>query len=347
MVFEPKENCLACPYCGHKQSMPKQLNRFVDEQWYEHFVHASAAQLQALAANALEVTCTGCAATVTFTPPEVAGECAFCGTKIVAQPKSADPTIAPAGVLPFKVTQNEATDHIRQWISSRWFAPSALKKFATQDGIGGVYLPFWTYDSQTRTQYTGERGEYYYTTETYTTTENGQTVTRERQVRHTRWYFRSGTVERFFDDVLIPATKSLPVDRLKALEPWDLSNIKPYDPAFLAGYKAQRYQCDLKEGFISAQGVMAPIIESDIRKDIGGDEQRISSVDTSYENITFKHILLPVYLAAYRFNDKTFQVMVNARTGEVQGERPYSAWKIALFVMFILAIIGTLIYLFR
>jgi DNA-directed RNA polymerase subunit RPC12/RpoP len=342
-VYEPKDGCLVCPYCGRSEQIPASAEQ-VQERSYEQYLNPNMAQLKRLTEDALEVRCSACGADVTFPPTEVAGECPFCGTKIVAQPRSADPIVAPEGVLPFHVTQDQATDSIKKWIASLWFAPNALKRLATQDVIEGIYLPFWTYDSNTVSHYTGQRGEYYYETETYTDTDaQGNRVTRTRTVRRTRWYSASGTVSRWFDDLLVPATKSLPQSRLEELEPWDLPQLKPYDPAFLSGYKAQRYQVELGEGFERAKEVMDDVIRGDIRQDIGGDEQRIDSVSTSYSGITFKHILLPVYLAAYRFNQKVYQVMVNARTAEVQGERPYSKWKIALFTL-MLIIIAVLIY---
>ena len=76
-----------------------------------------------------------------------------------------------------------------------------------------------------------------------------------------------------------------------------------------------------------------------IRNDIGGDEQMIESVSTNYSDVTFKHLLLPVYAGAYRYNGKPYQIMVNGRTGEIQGERPYSFWKIALLVLSILVLV--------
>jgi hypothetical protein len=161
----------------------------------------------------------------------------------------------------------------------------------------------------------------------------------------TRWYPASGSVTRWFDDVLVAATVSVPRARLVALEPWDLHDLKPYEPAYIAGFKAQRYALALRESFEEAKTIMARVIESDVRADIGGDEQRIYEIRTAYSAITFKHILLPVYIAAYRFNQKVYQVMINARTGEVQGDRPYSVWKIVLFILFLLAIIGVIIYL--
>ena len=273
--------------------------------------------------------------------------CDFCGVQIVAEAKSADPTLAPEGILPFCITQQQANTSLREWLRSRWFAPNALKTFAQPDAIRGVYLPFWTYDTNTTSFYTGERGDHYYTTETYYESDGkGRQVARTRQVRHTRWSPASGTVTRWFDDILVPATVSMPPNRLEALEPWDLMELKPYDPAFLSGFKAQHYQVDLAKGFERVRQACSGVIRADVTNDIGGDEQRIHNVATHYSGITFKHLLLPVYAGAYRFNRKLFQIVINGRTGEILGDRPYSFWKIAFFVMAILFILMILVAVF-
>src|SRR5215212_9072187 len=134
LVFEPKDGALSCPYCGHKEQIPQSAEQ-VEERSFEQYLRPRAEQLEVIAAGALEVQCSSCGATVTFVPPEVARECDFCGAKIVAQPKSADPTVAPEGVLPFRITHPQATLAVRQWLSSRWLAPDALKKFATPEAI--------------------------------------------------------------------------------------------------------------------------------------------------------------------------------------------------------------------
>lgn len=339
LVYEPKDGFLSCPYCGHKEQIPESASQ-IEERSYEQYLRPRAEQMEQIAAGALEVQCQSCGAMVTFTPPEVARECDFCGAKIVAQPKSADPMVAPEAVLPFRLTQKEASANLRQWLSSRWFAPNALKQFARPDAIHGVYLPFWTYDANTLSHYTGERGEHYYETETYYENDaQGNQVSRTRQVRKTRWYSAAGSVTRWFDDLLVPATTSLSQKRLEALEPWDLPELKPYDPAYLSGYKAQRYQVDLGQGFERAKQIAAGVIEGDVRRDIGGDEQRVHNISTHYSGITFKHLLLPVYAGAYRFNQKVYQIVVNGRTGEIQGDRPYSFLKIALFVSALLFVL--------
>jgi DNA-directed RNA polymerase subunit RPC12/RpoP len=345
MVYEPGSTSMVCPYCGRREEIAA-ADGVVEERPLDEYLRPRADQLQVAAPGALEVPCSRCGAVVTFVPPEVAGECAFCGAQIVAQPKAADPMVAPEGVLPFGIPPEQARAAIKRWLATRWFAPNALKTMSRQESIGGVYLPFWTYDARTQSDYTGERGEYYYVTETYTDRDSqGNTVTRTRQVRHTRWYPASGRVARDFDDVLIAATKGLPRNYLDALEPWDLGAIRPYEPAFLSGFKAQRYQVELGEGLALAKEVMQRVIYDDVRRDIGGDEQRVGGVSTRYWDVTFKHLLLPVYLGAYRFDQKSYQVMVNARTGEVTGDRPYSWIKITLFVLFLLAVVATVVML--
>jgi DNA-directed RNA polymerase subunit RPC12/RpoP len=346
LLFEPKDGLLTCPYCGHKEAIPESTEP-IEEQSFEQHLSIRPEQETALATNALEVQCQSCGAKSIFMPPEVAGRCEFCGVQIVAQPKSADPILTPGGVLPFCITQQQASAELKNWLSSRWFAPSGLKYFAQPEAIHGVYLPFWTYDTNTTTYYTGQRGEHYYETEVYYEQDaQGNQVQRTRQVQHTRWYPASGTVLNAFDDVLIPATRSLTTNHLVALEPWDLVELRAYDPAFLSGFKAQRYQVDLAEGFERAKGAIAPTIESAVHRDIGGDVQRIESLDIRYSNVTFKHLLLPVYAGAYQFNGKLFQIVVNGRTGEIQGDRPYSVWKIALLVVAVLIFIFLLVIVF-
>jgi hypothetical protein len=158
-------------------------------------------------------------------------------------------------------------------------------------------------------------------------------------VRHTRCHPAAGHVHNRFDDILVPASKSVDQSRFLELDPWRLEEIKAYEPSFLAGFKAQRYQVQLPEAFDTAREMSSGAIQSSICADIGGDEQRILQVSTKYSEVTFKHLLLPAWIGAYRYQGKAYQVLVNARTGEVQGARPYSAAKIALLVAAILIVI--------
>lgn len=347
LEFNPQAGKLKCAYCGWEDAIPQTAEE-VKENSYEQYLQFDETTLTTLSTTALEIKCNDCGASVTFEPPKVAGKCPFCASPIVTQPEKASPSVHPEGIVPFEVTDKQARESIQKWLSNRWFAPSALKSLAQQEQIQGVYLPFWTYDTYTVSYYQGSRGEHYYVTETYTEKNSqGETETKTREVQHTRWWPASGRVDRTFDDILIPATTSVDRPRLDALEPWHLKeSLRPYNSSYLAGFEAQRSQVSLTQGFESAKNVMAGTIHFDVCRNIGGDEQRVHSISTDYNAITFKHILLPVWLCAYRYQNQRYQVMVNARTAEVQGERPYSVWKITAAVVSGVVLAGVMYLLF-
>lgn len=339
MQFDPESGRMKCQSCGHTEAISSPQAVMPDRHSFTDAISQGGGRQVSISEQAIQVSCDGCGSVVVFEPPEVAGTCPFCGAAIVAEPKAADPLIAPDEVLPVKVTKSAAQTEVRKWLATRWFAPNALQRIAQPEGISGVYLPFWNYASNTTTQYVGERGEHYFETEFYTTTDNnGNTVQQSRQVQRTRWYPASNEVSQSFTNLLIPATRAVNQRRLDALEPWDLEALLPYEPAYLAGLKAQRYQIELADGFEKAKQLMEAEIRVAVQRDIGGDEQRIESLQTEYAAVTFLHLLLPVWVGAYRFQAKVYQVLVNARTGEVQGERPYSSVKIALLTAGILLV---------
>ena len=342
--FAPGTSALKCPYCGFQLQISKPEVE-VAELDYRNYLEKAGREKDLHEAQ--RVKCGKCGAETTVPADAAAGICPFCGANMVFS-GSVSRLIKPEGLLPFTISGKEAFENFRRWIQGLWFAPGSLKQYArTESKLAGVYIPFWTYDSDTTTQYAGERGDYYYTTENYSGIVNGRSVVRTRRVRHTRWTRASGMVADSFDDILIFASKSLPGQYVTRLEPWDLANLVPYTDEYLSGFRAESYQVSLPEGFEAAKGIMAAAIEASIRRDIGGDEQQIHSSKTQYGNITFKHILLPVWMSAYRFREKIFRILINARTGEVQGERPFSAWKIAGAVLAGLILITVLIILSR
>lgn len=335
MAWDPGHGQLKCTACGNLQAVEPSVEATGEHSFEEALAEAERHQQQITAA-ALEVKCDGCGAVFAFEPPQVAGECPFCAARIVTQPKAASPLVAPNALLPFKIPLDGSRNLVRAWIGSLWFAPNALTKMAQLDALKGVYLPYWSYSAGTTTRYTGERGDHY-TEMVRETNAQGQTV--QRQVVRVRWSGAQGMVQGPFRDVLVVATKVVD-QRVTELEPWDLEALTAYEPAYLSGFQAQRYQVELPEGFELAKRAMQPTIEGWVRRDIGGDEQRIQWIETRYRDVAFRHLLLPVWIGAYRFHGRVFQIAVNARTGEVQGDRPYSSMKIALLVVvMVLAIV--------
>jgi hypothetical protein len=339
VVFRPGSDHLVCPYCGAENQIERAAVA-VEELDFRAQLAA-----QAGAAEVVEVItakCVNCAAETTLGPNETAAKCAFCGSALNGQAQSTR-HIKPQALLPFRLDERAARDAFRKWLHGLWFAPNEVRRIANGPGpMAGVYVPHWTYDASTTTRYTGQRGEWYYTTETYTTTENGKAVTRTRQVRHTAWHHAQGVVYVTFDDLLVPGTTSLPPAYRPHVETEDLQALVPYTDAYLAGFRAESYSVGVEEGFQAACGLMQPEIDTHIRSDIGGDEQRISSKDTDYRDVTFKHILLPLWISVFQYRDRPFRFTVDARTGKVHGERPWSKIKIALAVLAALVLIAVI-----
>ncbi|MEQ4715326.1 hypothetical protein [Nonomuraea sp. B19D2] len=335
VAFAPGTTALRCPYCGLEQQIAAPT-RQVRELSYEAFL--AKPRVRTLAPN--QFTCPGCAARTES--DAISRTCQFCGTVLVADTAN-DSQIAPEAVLPFALDRNGARNALRSWVRSRWFAPNRLKKVTEAESMKSTYLPHWTFDAGTVSDYVGQRGEHYWITTSYTDSKGQRRTRRERR---TRWYPAGGRVARDFDDVLVPATTQVDIEDLNELQPWPLNQAVPFHPNYVAGHHSLRYDTEPPVGLEQAKVIMRDVIDKDCRRDIGGDVQRVFSVDTHYSNVMFKLVLLPVWVGNYLFGGKAYQVLINGANGEVQGDRPYSPVKITLAVLAALVLIGAAVWLY-
>ena len=327
--FDPEKGALVCDFCGHEEPIdagPWKGGALREQDF------AAAAAGHVAEADIIEARiskCPNCGAEITLDDATHAGQCPFCATPVVTD-TGTHRQIKPRGVLPFAFDERTAHKAMDDWLGRLWFAPNGLKDYARKGRkMDGVYVPYWTFDAQTASRYRGEQGIVYY--ETRTVMRDGK---REQvQVAKVRWRPKSGAVARFFDDVLVLGSTSLPKSYTDALQPWDLSALEPYQPHYLSGFRAEAYTVELTDAFTEARAHMDRVIERDVRFDIGGDRQRIHHIDTALSDVTFKHVLLPVWTAAYRYQGQSYRFVVNGRTGQVRGERPWSAIKILVAVV--------------
>lgn len=328
---------MKCPYCGHEKDIELREEDQVAEQDFEamlqrlHELRMDEVKPRDTSEEAVrEIRCESCGGTTAFTGSLTSTECPYCGSPIQLDDVHESPRRVPVdGVLPFLIEHRRAQENLKAWVDSRWFAPNEFRRRGVKGKFNGIYLPFWTFDCLTFTRYSGSRGEHY-----WVTVGSGD---KKRQERRTRWWPASGAFQRFFDDVLVIAVRRVNPTLVQALEPWPLGQVVPFNQQMLAGYLARTYECELEEGFAEARRRIKDALTGDVQRRIGGDEQRIDRMDTRYDAITFKHLLLPVWLMAYRYRDKSYQIIINAATGEVQGERPYSWVKIGLLIVTIVA----------
>ncbi len=333
LEFSIGTQTMKCPYCG----AVKTIEISETAEIVEHDFHAMLEQLKTqrlegkpddeTAESEHAIRCSSCGAEVIFQGTLTSSQCPYCANPLQRDKIHDAPTrIAVDGMLPFQIPERDAAEQLRNWVKSLWWAPNEFLKQGASGKFNGVYLPYYTFDSLTDTKYAGQRGDHYWVTV-------GEGKDQRREMR-TSWSFRSGEFQRFFDDVLIVAASDQSRTLIESLEPWPLEQCVPFTQQMLAGLFARTYDVTLDAGFSEARLRIESALTSDIRQRIGGDEQSISSQKVSYSGVTFKHLLLPVWLMAYRYQEKPYRVVINAVTGEVSGERPYSAFKIASAILF-------------
>lgn len=262
------------------------------------------------------VRCSKCGAVESFEPGVAARACAFCGSSaVVAAPENVH-AVRPDGVLPFAIERNQALQSFRSWLGGLWFRPNTLKARAALTGIHGIYLPFWTFDAESHADWTAEAGY-------------RRGTGKDARVD---WKRVAGAIDHRFDDLPVPASRGVEPDSLRALEPFPTDRLASYDPSYLSGFLAEEFAVDVKEAQERAQRRMDSTLREACRHEVPGDEQRNLRVVASYRNWTTKSGLLPLWIAAYEYQGKSFRYLVNGATGKATGTAPWSWAKIALAV---------------
>ncbi|MCB1035408.1 MAG: hypothetical protein KDD47_16410 [Acidobacteria bacterium] len=334
LTFHIGQQNLRCPFCGYSQELAPGEGEVVAEQDLAERLRRLVELRRQGLTETLEtetVECEACGAAVEFKGPLTSTECAYCGSPVQRQNVHRSQTRMPVdGVVPFQVERRQAQENLDRWLKSRWFAPNAFKKRGLEGKFNGVYLPFWTFDAMAFCRYRGERGD-----ERIEVRGSGNDRRRHTVVD---WSPASGQFQRFFDDLVVAANRSLSRAYLAKLEPWPLEMTRPFTEELLAGYLAQTYEVGLEEAFPLAEREMEAWLRSEAARRIGGDRQRIHHLEKSFSALTYKHLLMPVWLMSYRYKGRPYQVLVNAASGEVFGERPYSVVKIVLLILAVLLV---------
>ncbi|MEO7794284.1 MAG: zinc ribbon domain-containing protein [Thermoanaerobaculia bacterium] len=337
VVWNPSTRKLRCDYCSFEQAvagnavagvvaasggpagpaLPQIAERALD------FGLAQKADL-GWGAERKAVRCTKCGAVETFEPGVAAKACAFCGTPAVVEAPTDSNLVRPEGVLPFTVAKNDALQRFRGWLSALWFRPSNLKERAALTGIHGIYVPFWTFDAGSRSDWTAEAGF---------KRGSGKNARIE-------WRPASGTLDHSFDDLPVPASQGIDAATAREIEPFPTAQFVAYDPSYLSGFLAEEYAVGLGDAQNLARQRMDETLRQACRAEVPGDECRNLRVSTVYSDWQYKSGLVPVWIAAYVYQGKSFRYVVNGATGKAAGTAPWSWVKIAFAVLAGLIVFG-------
>jgi DNA-directed RNA polymerase subunit RPC12/RpoP len=338
--FNPKSQQLECDYCGVKVAIDRGTDHIKENNLRQQL---SVNENPDVLIEQQVYKCTRCGSEVAFSSETPTFVCTFCNFEVVNPVAYKTRIIQPSGIIPFTIEKQQAVTIFKNWLGKGWWAPGDLSQFARQDALHGMYLPFWTYDAQTNSEWSGYGGRYYYET-VETTDADGNKKTEE--IQRTEWIYRSGTYENFFDDILIGGAKELPQNEYESVFPYKLDELVNFDARYLSGFEADVYDISVNDGYSKAEDIMKQVIYDACVDLCTIDTYRDVEVDTAYSNQTYKHILLPLWICSYMYKSKQYHFLINGQTGKIHGKKPVSATKVVIAVLLLLVVIAVIVYIY-
>lgn len=336
LTYNVKGENLKCENCGNEEEIVSDLPiREHDYSDIKHSVNSTHGDVETAAQKETHtMSCNTCGATLELSDTETSTSCPYCDSPIVLAEKQEE-AIVPDGIIPFKIDKNDASRRFTDWIKKRWLAPSQLKNLFQKGKVLGIYIPYWTFDSDVESRYSGRGG--IDRTVQYRDSE-GKTQTRIE----TDWYSVSGTVGQKFDDILVKATNVLDPGHLDSVGPFNtVMGLSGYSSDYMAGLSAERYNIPLKDAHSEAvrrmESEMRELASQDILRRY--DRAEVNRINSRFYNETYKHVMLPVYSTSYSFKGKSYNVLINGEDGKIVGDYPKSYVKIGLIVALVVIIL--------
>lgn len=326
LVYSPADRALKCEYCGGKGQID--MSKYGEELNFYDLINA---ENNTWSDETHVFRCNNCGAKTVISKNDISKKCPFCGTTNVVQTEELC-GLKPNAVLPFLLDKKQACESAVKWAKKRLFSPRKFKKNVYPEEIDGNYLPAFTFDANTTTSYSGTLGK----TRTRTRRINGKTVTET----YTQWFNISGTYSMAFDDVLVQASDTVRQKDINNLSPFETNSSQAYSSDYLLGFTATHYSKTGQDCWNYARGVMQSEVKAAILRQYVYDREGPVTLNMSCSDITYKYVLLPVYVGHYSFSKKIYNFFVNGRNGKVTGKAPVSPLRVGLAVLLGLAVIA-------
>lgn len=336
--FNPQRQQLECEHCGTQVAIEKGADQIRENDLHRQM---SASADPSVTIEQLTYKCNRCGSETAFASETPTFICAYCNFKVVNPVAYKTRIIQPSGIIPFVVDRQQSVSIFKTWLGKGFWAPRDLTEFARQDSLHGMYLPFWTYDAQTLSHWSGYGGRYYWETEWYT---DAQGKRQTRQVQRTEWIYRSGAYDHFFDDILIGGATELSQQEYESIFPFNLGEMVNFDARYLSGWQADVYDVSVGDGYNKAEAMMQQAIHNACANLCRIDTYRDLDVNTSYSDQTYKHVLLPLWICSYLYKNKKYHFLINGQTGKIYGKKPVSTGKVVLTVLLVLLVVLAIVY---
>lgn len=287
-----------------------------------------------------QVRCRECQAEVEVPDEISATRCEFCGSALLLVEEAAEDHYLPESMIPFSIDRAQAVRAFQSWLGGLWLRPANLRRAASLHELHGVYIPYWAFGCTAISRYSADAGYTYWVEQRVPGPPEGEV----RRVARTRWEPCSGQRHDRHENHLVCASRGLPSE-LRGAHRFELAGLLPYTAEYLLGFAAERYAVDLQAAWQRARGEIESIQDQRCAADVPGDTHRALSTTHQIERVRFKHVLLPMWIATYRYRGRLHRFLVNGQSGQVVGTAPYSPWKLALVSVLFVSLVAALFYL--
>ncbi len=329
-AYDPSAASVACAHCGYVHKIEAQVVG-AQAKASEFTLDTLQQQQRGWGQERRELHCDSCGADLSLAPTDLSVTCPFCGSNEVITRPAIQEMLRPEFLIPFKQDREGCRELARAWLGKGWMHPSGLVNAAASTQFQGIYLPFWTFSTQIQSNWDAEVGhertEQYY--------DSGSKTWHSRIVIDWRW--ESGQVGLPIRNLLMKGTQNVSKILIEKIYPFNLKELAEYQPEFLAGWQAKAYDIPLQTAWDDAKANMREQAKRACEKDINSAHVRNFSMKADFEEETWRLVLLPIYLAAYRFQNKAYQIMINGQSGKVAGQKPVAWRKVWLATALLLA----------
>ena len=315
LAFDPSTGGLICNFCGSTvalKTMPVApgLGYSLDD-----LQNNAGRHLMQTASKLL--ICGTCGGQFLADKSSLSGLCPYCGSNSITESGNTSGMMEPTGVIPFKISKEEAQNIFKQWISARRMAPTDLKKNSEITDLVGVYVPYWVFDADTYTPYKGKFGK---------TVGSGDD-------QYTKYHKAEGVCKLPIKNLTLVASSRLEKDAYwKSVSKFDFNFMKKYDPNLLAGFWSESYTVDGTTAWQTAMGKIYDKITKSIKS--LEDADVIAKIDMKPEatNVHAKYVLAPIWITSFDYNGTVYRVLVNGQTGNIVGTWPRSMKRIFMII---------------
>jgi DNA-directed RNA polymerase subunit RPC12/RpoP len=288
---------------------------------------------------AKNMKCESCGAEISFDPRMQVLRCEFCGSTYMAEvptptTAAAKPWQADEIIIPFSLTEGQANQHFSGWVKKGLFKPNDLGVLLQRAPLKNFYIPTWNYAFEASTNWSGQKR---YTRTVSETNSSGQRTSRTIE----EWEYRSGTHHDYYN-LFIAASSGLTNTEVDKLAPFPLEDAVPFSSDYFAGTQAEVPHKSPDQAWTEAQQVAQAQEQQAVNREI----DRINSMNTQFFNETHRLAYVPIFISGYNYKQKYYRVLINGRTGEVQGKKPVSVIKVLIAIGIAVALIAAAIILF-